>query len=170
MTKLDAARRQLETAITLWFHEADPVSIHTLTGAAHKLLYDIKTKAGGPTMLPDPEGIHPEYLAEWRKILFRAQNFFKHADKDPKDTIFFAPQMIQALMLDACDCYRMLTHGQRPLMQLFMLWFMIHEPHFFWPHILQIRRDLDPDDDLKRLGKHQFFHELLPAMSTIQSA
>ena len=30
VTKLDAARRQLRTAIRLWFQEADPVSIHTL--------------------------------------------------------------------------------------------------------------------------------------------
>jgi hypothetical protein len=44
VTKLDAARRQLETAITLWFHEADPVSIHALTGAAHNLLCDLNTK------------------------------------------------------------------------------------------------------------------------------
>ena len=33
VTKLDAARRQLETAITLWFHDGDPVSIHTLAAA-----------------------------------------------------------------------------------------------------------------------------------------
>ena len=49
VTKLDAARRQLETGITLWFHEMGPVSIHTLTGAAYKLLYDINTKAVGPS-------------------------------------------------------------------------------------------------------------------------
>ena len=30
VTKLDAARRQLRTAIRLWFEEGDPVSIHTL--------------------------------------------------------------------------------------------------------------------------------------------
>ena len=38
ITKLDAARRQLETAITLWFHDADPVSVHTLVMAAHGFL------------------------------------------------------------------------------------------------------------------------------------
>ena len=35
ITKLDAVRRQLETTITLWFHDVDPVSVHTLVMAAH---------------------------------------------------------------------------------------------------------------------------------------
>jgi hypothetical protein len=30
VTKLDAAKKQLETAIMLYFHDGDPVSIHTL--------------------------------------------------------------------------------------------------------------------------------------------
>ena len=29
--KLDAARRQLQAAITLWFNDGDPVAIHYLT-------------------------------------------------------------------------------------------------------------------------------------------
>ena len=166
VTKLDAARRQLETALTLWFHEADPVSIHTLTGAAYKLLYDINTKAGGPPMMPDGKYIRPEYIKEWRKILYRAQNFFKHADDDSTDTLFFAPQMTQILMLEACERYQAHAHEQRPLMELFILWLSLHEPRLFLPHIQQ----LGPDDELIRLGKLQFFHELLPAMATIQSA
>lgn len=38
VTKLDAVRRQLETAVILWFHDGDPVSIHTLTGAAYQII------------------------------------------------------------------------------------------------------------------------------------
>jgi len=37
ISKLDAAKRQLETAIRLYFNEADPVSVHTLAGAAHTI-------------------------------------------------------------------------------------------------------------------------------------
>jgi hypothetical protein len=32
--KLDAARRQLQAAIMLWFTEGDPVAIHTIASAA----------------------------------------------------------------------------------------------------------------------------------------
>jgi hypothetical protein len=169
VAKLDAARRQLETAITLWFHEADPVSIHTLAGAAHKLLYDIKTKAGGPTMLPDADYIRPGCVGEWRKILSRAQNFFKHADKDSTDTLFFAPQMTQYLMLDACNCYRVLAHEHRPLFDLFAVWFTVHEPRLFSEQLQQQLRTLGPDDDLRQLSKLQFFRELLPAASIMEN-
>ena len=122
-----------------------PWSIHTLTGAAYKLLYDINTKAGDPPMMPDGNYIRPECIKEWRKILYRAQNFF---------------------MLEACERYQMHAREQRPLMNLFILWLSLHEPRFFLPRIQQ----LGPDDDLIRLGKLQFFRELLPAMSTIPNA
>ena len=50
VTKLDAAKRQLETAIRLWFHDAHPVSIDTLAAAALQVLVDINTKRGGEPM------------------------------------------------------------------------------------------------------------------------
>ena len=74
--------------------------------------------------------------------------------------------MTQILMLEACERYQMHAREQRPLMNLFILWLSLHEPRLFLPHIQQ----LGPDDDLIRLGKLQFFRELLPAMSTMQSA
>jgi hypothetical protein len=39
--KLDAARRQLQTAIALWFDERDPVAIHTLSVAAYEIVHTI---------------------------------------------------------------------------------------------------------------------------------
>jgi hypothetical protein len=42
LSKLDAALRQLETAVTLYFHSSDPISIHTLTAAAYNVLQGIK--------------------------------------------------------------------------------------------------------------------------------
>jgi hypothetical protein len=41
ISKFDAAKRQLETAIRLWFHSGDPVSVHTLAAASHQLLHDL---------------------------------------------------------------------------------------------------------------------------------
>ena len=39
-------------------------------------------------MMQDGKYIRPECLGEWRKILYRAQNFFKHADDDSTNTLF----------------------------------------------------------------------------------
>jgi hypothetical protein len=44
ISKLDAAKRQLETVIRLYFSNGDPVAIHTLTGAAHTVVRDIGAK------------------------------------------------------------------------------------------------------------------------------
>jgi hypothetical protein len=46
VTKLDAARRQLKTAIKLWFEDGDPVAIHTLIVAAYEII-DILAGAKG---------------------------------------------------------------------------------------------------------------------------
>jgi hypothetical protein len=37
ISKLDAAKRQLEVAIRLYFYFGDPVAIHTLTAAAYNI-------------------------------------------------------------------------------------------------------------------------------------
>jgi hypothetical protein len=44
VTKQDAAKRQLETAIGLWFSEGDEVSTHTLATSALKVLHDVGGK------------------------------------------------------------------------------------------------------------------------------
>lgn len=170
VTKLDAARRQLETAITLWFHESDPVSVHTLTAAAYQLLYDINKQGGGSPMMPDSPHIRPERLDEWRQVLRRSQNFFKHADRDAMDTYFFAPRATETMMLEACERYQMQAHEDRPVIGLFILWLGLHEPRVFLPHFQERVQQLLPIDRLKQLGKRQFFHELLAAFSGIENA
>ena len=52
LTKLDAARRQLETAVRLYFHEGDPVSTHTLAAAAYNVLRALNKRQGGPRWCP----------------------------------------------------------------------------------------------------------------------
>ena len=41
VTKFEAARRQLNTAICMLFAGADPIAVHTLLGAASVLLSDL---------------------------------------------------------------------------------------------------------------------------------
>jgi hypothetical protein len=70
LSKLDVARRQLETAITLYFHESDPVSIHTLTAAAHGVLRDLsRVHEQGNRMMTDfiPDYVPPEVKPEFRE-------------------------------------------------------------------------------------------------------
>jgi|SRR6267378_1402366 hypothetical protein len=93
ISKLDAARRQLVTAIRLYFANADSVSTHTLAAAAFEILGDLD--AHGPntgTLFDHAERyIKPEYVDVFYKKLRKPQNFFKHADNDPEDILEFYP-------------------------------------------------------------------------------
>jgi len=88
ISKLDAARRQLDTAIRLYFEESDEVSVHTLAGAAHVLLTDLHTARNTKTLLH--RYIRPEKIWEFEKAVRKPQNFFKHAADDPTIVTDFA--------------------------------------------------------------------------------
>ena len=106
ITKLDAVRRQLETAITLWFHDVDPVSVHTLVMAAHGILKALNKKRGGQPMLGDPmPSIRPGFEKLVADMFVKSSNFFKHGAKDPLATHYFAPKSNQFMILDACQVY-----------------------------------------------------------------
>ena len=53
ITKLEAAKRQLDCALELFFDEKDAVPIHTLACAAHQVIYDINRDQNGPELLFD---------------------------------------------------------------------------------------------------------------------
>src|SRR6266850_4019631 len=132
LSKLDVALRQLETAVTLYFHHADPVSIHTLTAAAYNVLRNIKNhRSEDFTMFKDAQQIYPEMRKEFRNLLNEAENFFKRADRDPEGTFAFAPDLSDVLLIDACEAYGRLTGERRPLLTLYMTWFRIRHPQYY---------------------------------------
>ena len=47
LTKITAARRQLDAAIRMGFLAEDAIAIHTIVAAAYRILRDIKAKRGG---------------------------------------------------------------------------------------------------------------------------
>lgn len=122
ISKLDAARRQLETAVNLYFHECDPVSIHTLTCAAYEILRRINT--GGKPMVKDwmRDYIRPKYVREFGDKLNEAQNFFKHSGKDTDQTLTFNAGQTDILLLDACWTYRRVAQERLPLLAIFEMW------------------------------------------------
>lgn len=81
ITKLDAARRQLRTAIELWFADGDPVSIHTLLSAAYQIVHDLNRKNKGPALLYDATFIRKERRSAFVYAIKSASYFMKHADR-----------------------------------------------------------------------------------------
>lgn len=130
VTKLDAARRQIETALDLWFHKGDAVSVHTLAGAAHRVVHDIAILHGkGATLLDDTLleklGFDPKVFM---KHIRAAETFFKHAEKDPRDSLSFSEEGTSYILYSAVECYRRLDHNKSPLMTLFMAWIHFRHP------------------------------------------
>ena len=89
--KLDAAKRQLHTAIQLWFEDGDPVSIHTLVSAAHEIIHTLFKRKGLKGLLFDNPDIPAQVRSEFAQAIKSAANAFKHARDDPTGTTEFAP-------------------------------------------------------------------------------
>ena len=129
ISKLDAAKRQLETAIRLYFNEADPVSIHTLGGAAHTILGDLNKKYGGKPMIVSDYLVKDEFKKQVRDNINEAKNHFKHADKDPETAIDFRPEVNEFVLFDACEKYIELTSEKVPYFIIFRIWFACKYPY-----------------------------------------
>ena len=99
--KLEAAKRQLHTAITLWFADGDFVAVHTLACAAHQIVHDIKEKNKGAELLLDSCVIRDEFRKEYLAEMRKAMRFFKHADRDPdpNGTVEFSPAITDLFIL-----------------------------------------------------------------------
>jgi len=165
LIKLDCARRQLEIAIELYFMERDPVSIHTLAGAVYQLLADLNKHRGGKPMLAEPESLKgiviPGKEIELSRMMSKAENFFKHADRDPEEVIDFHPEANEHIIWEACIKYAELAGEQTPGMQAMNLWFQVRHPEVFT--FEQWRKDRLKQAQLwmKTMTKGQFYKEFI---------
>ncbi|PIZ76619.1 hypothetical protein COY05_00565 [Candidatus Peregrinibacteria bacterium CG_4_10_14_0_2_um_filter_38_24] len=103
VSKLEAAKTQIETSIRLYFSDGDTVSTHTLTGAANQILRDIGKHRGIDSMKESfLKMTKPEKVKEMKALLNSTQSFFKHADNDPEGTIDFNPEETYIYLFDCC--------------------------------------------------------------------
>ena len=136
VTKLDAASRQLRTAVRLFFQEGDSVSIHALASSAQELLRDLLKPAGGDgSFYKDANFLWPERKKEFFSIVNGPQNFFKHADRDGPDAVLdFRPAVSEYVLLDCIKMHRELTgRGLVPEGTAFGAWFMLRYPDMIMP-------------------------------------
>lgn len=82
--KLEAARRQLDCAIRLYFDGEDSLSIHTLAYAAFRILFDLYPRHRGDGFAEDLNKLIENF--GWKSFT-RVPNFLKHAEKDPDEFI-----------------------------------------------------------------------------------
>ena len=160
--KRDAAKRQLETALRLWFEGGDPVSIHTLAAASNEVIHRLGTKKGRPALLQ-------EWLSENPKIRSRmvnVQNFFKHAsiDSNPSETITLFRHHSEILLYDSVICWRR-NFRASDLMFAFALRFRA-EHRNRWPVPPWLFESLNRADlvQFARGSRKEFLDELLETL------
>ena len=165
VTKLEAARRQLESAIWLWFVDDDHVSVHALTAAAHRLLLElsaIRKKAGWPfsgAYLPTPT------VRVRRRHTEDAATFFKYAKKD--ETYELSEQWTELYLFDAVMAYSSLADdkGASALMSTFVLRVGVERPDLFVPDAFSLlERRVSETFNLERLewlSKMDFLKEFI---------
>jgi hypothetical protein len=151
----------------MYFHDSDPVSIHTLASAAYNIIRDVNSKRGGPPMLVKDqfvEYIKPEYQKTFRDKMNEAENFFKHADRDHDATLDFNPDQTEILILDAIAQYYRLTGEYPPLYRIYQSWYMANHVNFFNLPDEQKRLLATNAPAVTSMGKMAFFNEVLPVL------
>ena len=128
VTKLDAARRQLREAVLLFFERRDPIAIHALAAGALQVLSDVAKAKGDAGLLKSGEYIREGYQKQWFQSLSEAQNFFKHADKDPDAVLDFKPAVTPFFLLDAALLEARISGKSCPAGKAYLLWFYIANP------------------------------------------
>jgi hypothetical protein len=162
VTKLDAARRQLATAIRLWFHNGDAVSIHTLAFAAYEVIHFISIHRDKyrRDLLFDSDLIKDEHRAEYNKLIRSPANFFKHADRDPDGSIEFDPVASETFMLFAILGLATIKEPNTDEEAAFMFWRYFHHPNQLTEAGRKTYVDGIPDDrlaEIRSIPKDQFF-------------
>lgn len=128
-SKFEAASRQLDESIGLLLADHDPLAVRTLAAAALGLFADLvehlRPGESWRSQIIESSGIErKEALA----IINNAQNFLKHADRDPQAQLTFDERENEELIFIATlDCSE-LGGPLTTAMQAFQIWYLALNP------------------------------------------
>jgi hypothetical protein len=133
-TKMEAAEKQLFTAVRLFLEDSDPVPVETLCGAVLGILHPLADHHGIVGMLKNPDLISPGFEKLWRQKLNEAPNFLKHADRDWDAEINYNPDALPYKLFEAVALHEKVNAvvfkatKKKWFGGVFMFWFSINYP------------------------------------------
>jgi len=176
VTKLDAAQSQLRTAIRMWFYDEDFVSSHTLAFAAYEIIHAV-SKAKNPKrgdLLLDSSQVKPEKRKEFNQVFREAANFFKHADRDPDETIEFSPGLTELFIYFAIKGLGLCGVTLARELDIFMWWLQVRTPEAMISKNVQemlIESGLIKNlVQLQAMHQHEFFEACMYGLSKSDAA
>jgi hypothetical protein len=137
LTKLGVARRQLATAIDLFFAGRDAVSVYSLAANAWEVIDVLCRNAGTESLsnqarenVPSGKDLRTNYVNS------PYRNFFKHADSDREKTLPPLPDsQVEAVLFLAVEDYIRLN-GRSPVQfQVYQLWYLAKHPEKLSPDV-----------------------------------
>lgn len=161
VTKIEAAEKQLDTAINLFFENVDHLSCYTLAAASREITDDLGHKKKDELFrselnrLGDAQKVRlsfrdelkirikPEHFKEALGLFRKKQNFLKHANTDHDQGIEeISVDELAFLLLFAVRNFSLLAKRWTPAMSTFFCWFAASKPHLM---------RLDENDDFSKV-------------------
>jgi hypothetical protein len=157
-----AAKGQLDTAITLWFHYGDPVSIHTLAAAAQDLFCALVGNEHKLAHMREWLKKHPKRVQE---AIRDPQNYFKHGWRDKGKVLPYQPIIGDLILGDAALLHQDLW-GLTFLLRAFTIRLALERPTIFTPDELSqsVTKGIRIDD-LGSLSRPAFLQVVLQRLA-----
>ena len=157
VTKLDAAQRQLRTAIRLWFADADPIAIHTLVAASHEIIHRLFRNAGHSNLFFDSTIINDDHRGDFAKLMKAPAAFFKNANHDSGAEMNFHPRINETLIVFSVTGLSRMGISLGVEESAFGEWFTLHNPDWIPKGIRYNNLPSDILEDFRKIAKNQFF-------------
>lgn len=150
ITKREAAIRQLDAAIKLFFEEGEMIAVHTLVGASLQVMLDLGHPQGIESSLRSSKYIYENRIKDWISSLNRIQNFFKHANRDSDEVLQYSEDSTILLIIEAVILAESLCLHQGSNAQIaFKTWFLVAYPELIDPKVVaRIEAIGSPGDNL----------------------
>ena len=114
------------------FSGEDPFAVHTVVGAAYRIVRDLAEKSGNSQFHEIfKQMIRPGKEKRFWAGINKAPNFLQHADSDPADVLEVEEELNDVIIATACIYYPRLGYALTPIMRGFMAWCMVLNPDFF---------------------------------------
>jgi len=162
ITKMDAMRRQVLTAVKLWFDDGDPVAIHTLLFASHEILHTLFRQRGHEHLMFDSPAVRPQYRKEWATALREAGTFFKRARADPTSTLEFNRNLNEMYLLFSIYGLNQMGEVIAQEEQAFMHWMFVNRPEVLNEGAYD-SYSIEQIEKLRGVSKKEFFHQAVIA-------
>lgn len=168
-TKLDAARRQLRTALQLWFNDGDPIAIHTLVYAAHEIIHRLFRLKGLNDLLFDSILVQEDKRADFNRSLKEHANFIKHANReaDPEASIDFPLHFNDLFLVISVGALNRMGERLEPIERALVAWHSLHQPDFFSTSEFKELMTIESVERLRQVGRGEFLKRFLKQIGAV---